>query len=1057
MTFEKGPIAWMANNPVAANLSMGVVLVGGVLAALGMKQEVFPEFELDAVRVFVPYPGASPEEVEQGIVLAVEEAVRPLDGVKRVYSVANEGSANATIDLLRGADGDRVLADVKSAVDRITSFPEEAEKPTTELLSRRRQVISLIVAGPESLRTLHQIAEKARLELLRNPQITQVELSGIPPLEIAVEVPRETLDAYGLTLNEVAQQVTRASVELPGGKLKTKSGELLVRVADRRLTGEAFEDIVLKGTAEGSLVRLGEVAQIRDGYEDTGQASYFNGQPAVRITAYRVGDETPTEVSKAVRAYAQELQEGLPKSMSVVVWDDDSERLQDRIDLLVRNATQGLFLVLLVLTLFLKRQLAGWVALGIPISFLGAFIIMSTLDVSINLVSLFALIVTLGMVVDDAIIIGENIYTKAQLGMAPGEAAKRGAQEMAVPVTFSILTTIVAFAPLFFVPGVIGKIFRIIPVVVVAVLSVSLFESFFILPAHLRHGVDREGGRFSAFFRPIDRVQRYASGKLTRFVEGPYRRWLSSALTHRYVTLSAAVAFLIVIMSTVVSGIVPFTFFPNLEGDVVTASARLPFGAPVERTDSVRAKIEQSAREALKQSGGSRNLKGMFSRLGESALGVGSHLVSVELELVPSEQRDFSSETFAERWRDALPDIGGLESLSISGGSGPSAGRPVDVQLSHPNASTLAKASGALAQALTTLPELVNIENSYAVGKPQLDFSLRPQARTFGLSGDDVARALRASFFGAEALREQRGRNEIKVMVRLPENQRDSIEDIEMHTVPTAEGAPVPLGYVAEVTEGRSKTEIRREEGQRVVNVSAELAAGVVTPRPVLESLTATTLPKLRSRYPGLETSFVGQHRERSESLSTLGPNFLIALCAIFALLAIPFRSYIQPAIIMSAIPFGMVGAVLGHMLLGYTLSISSMFGIIALSGVVVNDSLVLVDAVNGFRKDGSALLPAVIEGGKRRFRPILLTSLTTFLGLMPMCFETSRQARFLIPMAISLGFGSLFVTAIVLIVVPALYVAVEDAIYIVRERKLPPTDHGFADSAPRAHPSHAG
>ncbi len=1034
-----GPIAWMAKNSVTANLVMVMVLVAGLLAATSVKQEVFPEFALDLIRVTVPYPGASPPEVEQGIVLAIEENVRGVDGVKHVTASGNEGSGSVVIELLAGADADKALDDVKSAVDRITTFPEDAEKPIVSLLSRRREVISLAIAGEHDLRTLHEIAERARAGLLAKPDVTQVEISGVPPVEVAVEVSRESLEAYGLTLAQVAAEIRAASLELPGGEIETSGGEVLIRLADRRRSVTEFANVILKGTRDGAEVRVGDIAKITDGYADDDKSTYFDGKPSIELTAYRIGDETPKSVSEAVRSYLVELREELPENVFVTVLSDDSERLTERLDLLRRNAQLGLVLVLVSLALFLRLRLAAWVALGIPISFLAALAMMPVVGLSINMITSFAFIVTLGIVVDDAIIVGENTYTKQQQGLAPLDAAIAGAREMATPITFAILTTVVAFGPLFFVPGFIGKIFMLIPSIVCLVLVASLFESFFILPAHLGHS----GRKQPRILERIDRGQQKVAAGLEWIIEHTYRPALNRVLDFRYIALAVGLGLIIVTAGIMASGLVPFSFFPKLEGDRVSASARLPYGASQARAEEVRRLLEESANVAIEKLGGRSKIRGVVTTMGESRGGggpnpgapeAGSHVVGIAVNLVPGDDRGYTSKEFSKQWAAATPPIPGLNALAFNHATGPGAGAAVTLQLSHTDTEVLGKASEELTATLREYTALTNVENSYSSGKPRLDFHLLPHARTLGLTGADVARQLRGAFFGAEALREQRGRNEVRVIVRLPESQRSSEYDLEKLRIRTAEGGDVPLAYVARFERSTSPTVITREDGKRVVNVAADLAPGQKSPREVLASIAETVLPDLERRYPGLSAEKVGTQRAQAETFASLGRNYIVALFMIFALLAIPFKSYAQPAIVMSAIPFGIVGAVAGHLLMGFEMSIISMFGIIALSGVVVNDSLVLVDATNKFRARGMEARDAVVAGGARRFRPILLTSLTTFLGLAPMIVETSVQARFLIPMALSLGFGILSATFIILLLVPALYLVLEDARAVARK-----------------------
>jgi multidrug efflux pump subunit AcrB len=1041
----RGPIAWMSSNSVAANLLMFVLLLGGLFGLTRMKQEVFPDFQLEVVQITVAYPGASPAEVEQGMILALEEAVSGVDGVKRVTSNSGEGVGRVYVELLVDTDTEQALADVKSAVDQIGSFPETAEAPKVGMLSGRREVISLIIGGDQDLATLHELAERSRSDMIASGGVSQVDISGVPPREVSIEISRDNLEKYNLSIESVAQQIRAASLELPGGDIDTARGELLVRVADRALTVEDFESIIL-GTGAGTAeLRLGDVAEIEDGYAESDLAYLYNGKPAVKLTAYRIGDETPIDVAAAVKDHAQMLASTLPDNTDVTIWADDSELLRGRIDLLVKNAQLGLVLVLIILALFLELRLAFWVAVGIPITFLGAFFLLPPIDLTINVVSLFAFIITLGLVVDDAIIVGENIYSKHEEGKPWREAAIAGAQEMAVPVTFAVLTTIAAFAPMLFVPGFGGKIFFMIPAVTICVLILSLVESFFILPAHLAHA----GHLFDSWvFRPIHWLRSKAATGLKHFTQNLFAPSLRTVLRWRYAATATGVALLVITLSMVFSKRIPFSFFPALEGELVSASAQLPYGTPLATTQELAEHLRASLALADEESGGGL-VRGTLTRLGEGPLArgprdTGSHMVTVEAQLVPTEERGIGAVDFGGLWNDMTESFAGVETLVFSAAAGPSAGAPIALQISHADSSVLRTASEEIALILQGFDELTSVQNSFSSGKPQLDFHMRDEGVQLGLSSREIGQQIRSSFFGNEAFREQRDRDEIKVMVRLPAEQRGSTLDLERMEIRTAEGGFVPLSYVADAELGRSPTSITRESGRQVLDVSAQLDPKVPSPQRVLQSLRQTHIPQLKEKYPGLEIDFVGEQRDQAETYASLGQNTILALFVIYGLLAIPFRSWLQPALIMSAIPFGFVGAIWGHVLMGFKLSMPSALGLVALTGVVVNDSLVLLDAARQKIAQGTSAFDAILDAAQRRFRPILLTSLTTFFGLAPMIFETDLQAQFLIPMAISLGFGVLFVTVVVLLLLPCFYLILDDVVGLFRSDRL---DDGSATS----------
>ena len=1022
---SRGPIAWMAGHSVAANLIMLVCLVGGFLSLKNIKQEVFPDIDLDAVVVTVAYPGASPEEVEDGIVLVIEEVVQGLDGVDEVTSVAREGSGTVTVEALLGTDVQKLAQDIQSEVDRITTFPIEAEEPQVQVATHKRNVLTVVLYGQTPTTILHELGERVRDQLIQDKHITQVELTGTPALEIGIEISQENLRRYGLTLESVATRLRAASVDVPAGGLKTESGEILVRVKERRDYGPEFARLPIVTTSDGSEVLLGQIATVDDSFADADRYSLYNGSPSVLLEVYRVGSQTPVQVADAVGRQLEEIGPSLPPGIGTAIEHDMSDIYRQRVELLVKNGMIGLALVLVLLGVFLEARLAFWVMMGIPICFLGSFLFLPAAGVTINMVSLFAYIIALGIVVDDAIVVGENVYHYHQSGMPFLKAAIRGAREVAMPVTFSILTNVVAFMPLYFIPGIMGKFFKMIPVVVCVVFLLSLGESLFILPAHLGHRADRR--RRGVWLWLHNKQQAFSRG-FVRWVNGRYGPFLEFTLNHRILTVTAALGVLTMSLSYALSGRMGFQLFPTVESDFSQAQVVLPYGAPVAKTEAIMQRFLAGVHEVVSGSGHPELVESVTADIGME----GSHTGRMRVSLADPEIRKkiMSTTEFTDRWREAVGEVAGVEYLNFAadiGGPG-SRGRPVTVELSHRDIGVLERASEELAEIISTYPRIKDVDDGFQPGKQQLDFTIKPQGKSLGLSADYVARQVRNAFYGAEVLRQQRGRNEIKVMVRLPEADRSTEQTTDSLMVRTPAGTYVPLREVATMKRGRAYTTINRRNARRVVQVSAD-----ISPRSkageVLSDLQTSTLPGMTNKYRGLTYSFEGHQADISESMGSLKLSFVLALMAIYALLAIPFRSYAQPLIVMVSIPFGVVGAFLGHLIMGYDLSILSMFGVVALAGVVVNDSLVLVSYANRQRQEaGMSQRQAIHAAGVQRFRPVLLTTLTTFGGLSPMIFETSRQARFLIPMALSLGFGILFATLITLVLVPSLYLTVEDA-----------------------------
>ncbi len=903
-----------------------------------------------------------------------------------------------------------------------------------EQLTSRFEVISVILHGEQDEMTLRRLAERTRDEMLADPDIFQVDIVGAKPREISIEVPSAQLRAHGLTLEQISRRVAETSIDLPGGVIKTRSGEVLIRTHERRDDAFDFGNIVVKSTPDGGELRLRDIADLDDGFADVDRGAVFYDDPAVMLRVYRNGDMTPVEVSDAVMRHVERLEANLPAGIEVATWLDWSDMYRERVDLLTRNAAIGLILVLAVLGLFLELRLAFWVTMGIPISFLGSLIFMPTLDVSVNMISLFAFIVTLGMVVDDAIIVGEAIYYARQRGLGRVEAAIAGVHEVAMPVCFSIATTMAAFAPMLMIPGFTGKFFRVIPLIVILVLALSLVESLFVLPAHLAHQKPGSDRGVLAF---IGRGQQKIAGLLEWFIRRPYAAFLRGALRERHLVVAFGVAIFIVTIGTVAGGKVGFQFQEEAEGDIVTAELELPYGSSVEDTRRLQDQLTQALHRVVERNGGPQIAKGVFAEFGARLPPMdfdplamqpdGSHVANAQVYLIEGGKRSISASEFAEQWQAEVGELVGLDSIKFVWTFGPGPGKGVDVELAHPDLDVLEAAAADLAQKLKEFDGVSGIDKGFVRGKQQLDLTLTPLALSQGLTSGDVARQVRAAFYGSEAVRQQEGRNELRVFTRLPESERGSVHDIGDLTVRTPAGGEMMLRDAADIRHSGSRPSIKRFNGNRVLHVTADLDPAVATSLEMRGVLDDEVLPQLEQRFVGLSYAFAGENRAQMEALEALGVGYLVAILVIYALLAIPFRSYVQPAIVMTAIPFGFVGAVIGHVIMGYKLTMVSAFGVVALSGVVVNDSLVLVHTANEHRRQGMRLMDAVHSAACRRFRPIMLTSATTFLGLAPMILETSFQAVAIIPMAISLGFGVLFATGVILVLVPAVYLLVED------------------------------
>ena len=1038
-----GPIRWMIRNRVTANLLMVFILVAGSFGAISLQKQVFPEFSPELINISVAYPGASPIEVEEAIVVPTEAALESIDEVEEVNATASQNLAVVTAELRSGVDKQRVLDEVKSAIDRIRTFPVQIERPIVNLASPRSQVIQLVLSGNVGERALKVLAKEARDDLIALGAISDVQISGARDYELSIEVSSDVLDAYGFSLSQLATIVRRESLELSGGEIETRDGRVLLRTQGRNETSEDFRDIVVLAETDGTEVLLSDIATVTDGFADSDLAATFNGQRAVVVTAYRVGEESVLDVAEAVHTYVASFSARLPEGVTASVWQDQSVVLDGRLKLLIKNGILGLTLVLIALTLFLDLKLAAWTAIGIGISFIGAFALLAPLGVTMNTISLFGFILALGIVVDDAIVMGENIFAEREKGRSPLEAAEVGAIRIARPVIFAVLTTVVAFAPLLFIEGTLGRLLIDLPLVVITVLLLSLVEALFILPMHLSHD-DASIRTSNRFLGRINETRAQIDIALQKFISGPLTRGVRFSILNPGVIMSGALASILICFGLIGGGRLPFSFLPSIQGETVVANLQMPPGTSVERTLEVIQEIETSVLRAGDRmamdlpSDHPSPIQNLYSVVGGGGGGGGpgqtdtprsssSSRASLTVELPNPEVSAFTPLDFETAWRAELPELRGVRSFAITSDFFRVA-EAIQVQLASGDEQALKAASADVARELAQFSGVFDILTDDDRGEQEFQIDLRPDARTLSITLEDLANQVRGAFFGAEVQRLQRDGEEMPVYIRLPESERDAVADLLVFRVSTPGGGRVPLDQVATVSLGSTPTSITRREGERIVSVTADTDESVVTTDEVNRQLERVVLPMLSERHPGVSFSLSGERAEQDDTFASLGRGFMLALLGIFALLAIPLNSYIQPLVIMSAIPFGIVGALIGHAIIGVPVGLFSLFGIIGLTGVVVNDTLVFMDFVNAEKARGLVLEDALLNAARQRFRPIFLTSLTTFLGISPLIFERSIQAQFLAPTAVSLGFGILFATLLIMVVVPALAVT-EDRI----------------------------
>ena len=1025
-----GLVAWFVKNHVAANILMMLFIFGGILSVIGMRSETFSSIDPKLITISVAYPGATPYEIATSITKRAEEALIGIDGIKRISSKASEGNGLIKISLEDFADPDDVYSDVETTINSLSNFPpENAERPVITKVRITPSVMTIALHGQIEEESLKYWAETIEDEIRQLPGVSLVDISGIRQSQISVEISEFNLRKYGLNLEDVDRAIKSQSRDTPAGSIESRQGEILLRIQDKKYNGFDIEKIIVKSLPNGSLVTIGDIGDVIDGFEDINLISKFNGENAAFIEVKRSESDDTLKVDKVIKEYLSTVK--LPNGLKISIAKDETTVLKDRISLMVRNGILGFMLVFLILLLFLDLKLAFWTSAAIPISFLGGLMIMQQLGFSINMITLFALIVVLGIVVDDGIITGESIFEAQSKDSSPS-AVLKGVNAVIAPVTIGVMTTMAAFAPLIFSTGTLGQIVSVIPVVVISILFISLIEAYFILPSHLSNPTLWSRGI-------VADVRNYVAKKLEYFVDIIFIPFVKKAVDFRYITLAIFIGLILFTFGLVKTGVIRFVFFPQIESDRITIEVNMIKGTPFKLTKDTLLEIEQAivdVRDNIDSNRENSSFKSMAMSIGATSSGSspfknsgtnnGNHLGEIRIRLVSSDFREYSASQIESMIRKKIGLLTDVESITYKSsliGDNPD----VEIELTYPEEGILKVIADELKSKISVIQGTREIMDNFQDGKSEYVFKINERGNAIGLTPDYLGRQLRAAYFGIEAQRFQRGKSEVRVYVRYPKDERESLVALQNMHIRLANGKEIPLSSVATIKKQMGFSQIKSVNGRQVISVTSDVDIDQTTPNDVIKILEEEVMPSLKLKYPRLKYSFEGESREQKEDLSSLGRNMMIALLLIYVILGAQLRSYAQPIVIMLSIPFGVVGAILGHLLLGYDLTFISMFGIVALTGVVINDSVVLIDYLNKQHLLGLSMYDSAIAAVQRRFRPILLTTLSTSLGLLPILLETSLQAKFLIPMVISLATGIIFATLIILLLVPCLVIVVED------------------------------
>ncbi len=1006
-------LAYFIKYPVAVNVLMIALVLFGIAGILATKSSFFPLNESKIINIQVAYPGASPEEMEEGVVLKIEDNLRGLVGIDRVTSTSSENTAMITVETLDDYDIDVVLQDVKNAVDRVPTFPSGMEPPVIAKQEIRNEAISLTVSGQGiDLKTLKQIARDIETDFRAMEGVSQVVVNGYPLEEIEIAVREKDLRAYGLTFSEVALAVSNSNILTTGGNIKTDTEEYLIRANSRAYYGDELDFIVVRANASGDVVRLRDVASVRDRWAENPDRLYFNGNPAIQIRVSATENEDLISNADQVNVYLEEFNRQ-HDNVQLNVTRDASVTLKQRTQLLMENGGLGILLVLILLSIFLRPSLAFWVAIGLPISFFGMFMFAPTM-ITINVLSLFGMIIVIGILVDDGIVIGENIYQHYERGKSPIKAAIDGTLEVTPPIVSAILTTMVAFSTFFFLDGRIGEFFSEVSIVVILTLGVSLLEALVILPSHIAHSnaMKKGGQRFW--------INRIGDGVMTYLRDKVYAPLLRFFMQNKLLGFALPIAFLVISIGAIGGGLVKVTFFPRIASDRVLITLKMPQGTSEEITDSIITVIERAAWVVnddftARQSGSKQVVENTIKRIGP-----GTANATLEMNLLPGEERDFPALALANAVEKEVGPIYGIESIEYGSGSN-FGGKPVSISFVGNNIADLKGAKDDLKRKLRDLPQLKDISDNDPAGIKEIDLELKENAYLLGLTNNDVMRQVRSGFFGASVQRFQRGRDEIRVWVRYDRKNRSSIKNLDEMWIVTPSGSRVPLSEIAHYSIARGDVAINHLDGKRVIIVDANLKDQKASATDIQEGIRQNIMPEILARYPTVTPLYEGQNREAGKLTASVWTVVPAVLFLIYAIIAFTFRSYSQPILLFLMVPFSMIGVAFGHWVHGFPINMLSWLGIIALIGIMVNDGLVLIGKFNLFLREGLAFEDALHEAGRSRFRPIFLTSMTTIAGLAPLIFETSRQAQFLIPMAISIAYGIAVATLLTLFLLPLL------------------------------------